>query len=102
MKKYNQKIIDLIQKLSEKRKKQDKYGTKNPMYLVQRKKVDELYAWETVAYFLTEEDAKEYQKYQAHNLGITRLYVISPGYDNRGILAELLEALDEEDFILED
>lgn len=99
MKKYNQKIIDLIQELSKERKEQNKYGTREPIYLIQRK--TRTSNWETVAYFLTERDAKNYQNYQGHNLGMSRLYIISPGYDNRGILAQLLEILDTEDFILE-
>lgn len=178
---YNQKIIDLVNKLSKKRKTQNKFYTYSPIYLVQIRKekivdpkyeqveIERIYIsgisnennyyptlkdikgeclrntslpcelvmeaeecetmkdvsdlfkkyfkkgdkyydveilnisfeWETVAYFALEEEAKNYQKYQAHNLGINRLYVVSPGYDNRGALADLLRSLDEEDFILE-
>lgn len=60
------------------------------------------YYWETVAYFATEKDAKEYQSYQAHNLGVNRIYNSSQGYANRGLLAQLLQLLDEEEFIEED
>ena len=97
--KYNPKVIELLKNLAIERKKQNKYGTREPIYLIQRKTRT---SWETVAYFLTEKDAENYQKYQAHNLGINRIFIISPGYDNRGSLAQLLEILDTEDFILED
>lgn len=60
------------------------------------------FQWDTVAYFLTEKDAKDYQKYQEHNLGVSRLYVVTTGYGNRGILSKLLHLLDTEDLILED
>lgn len=176
MKKYNQKIIDLIQELSKKRKEQDRYGTTGAIFLVQKRiekvtdknyspvdlerlylkeladdvfyptindikegalrdtelpcdlvmKLEKCsclkevvnifenysddyeaeiigieYIWETIAYFFTEEDALNYQKYQAHNLGVNRLFIASTGYDNRGILDKLLYILDTEDFILE-
>ena len=175
--KYNKKIINLIKELSEERKVQDKYLTREPIYLVQ-KRIEKLtngdyghvdlerlylselpddvfyptlqnirdgelrdtslphdlvidlekcenmeevidtiedysseyepqiieieYDWKTIAYFLTEKDAKEYQQYQSHNLGVSRIYVVSPGYDNRGSFDKLLHLLDTEDFILED
>ena len=60
------------------------------------------YYWETVAYFLTLEDAKQYQHYQAHNLGVNRVYVDYAGYDNRGLFAQLLEVLDSEDLCIKE
>lgn len=60
------------------------------------------YYWETVAYFLTEKSAKYYQQYQSHNLGVSRVYVVSPGYDNRGKFDKLLHLLDTEDFIIKE
>ena len=36
--KINEKIIEILAKISEKRKTQDTYGTRNPIYLVQRRK----------------------------------------------------------------
>lgn len=179
--KINEKIIEILAKISEKRKTQDTYGTRNPIYLVQRRKtrtvdpeydtveekrlyipeisvegfcptfedvkdgilretplpcdfvmeledcgsIEEMrstfksyfseeddyyyaellkvgYYWETVAYFLTLEDARQYQHYQAHNLGVNRVYVDYAGYDNRGLFAQLLEVLDSEDLCIED
>lgn len=52
------------------------------------------YKWKTVAYFLLLEDAENYQKYQSHNLGISRIYVDNIGYRNGGKLAKLLKLLD--------
>lgn len=179
--KINEKIIEILAKISEKRKTQDTYGTRNPIYLVQRRKtrtvdpeydtveekrlyipeisvegfcptfedvkdgilretplpcdfvmeledcgsIEEMrstfksyfseeddyyyaellkigYYWETVAYFLTLEDAKQYQHYQAHNLGVNRVYVDYAGYDNRGLFAQLLEVLDSEDLCIKE
>ncbi|MBJ8031044.1 hypothetical protein [Bacillus cereus group sp. N21] len=40
--------------------------------------------WENVAFFFILDEAKQYQKYQAHNLGKSRIYTYSAGYDNRG------------------
>ncbi|WP_179864868.1 hypothetical protein [Bacillus pseudomycoides] len=40
--------------------------------------------WENIAFFFIFEEAKRYQKYQAHNLGKSRIYTYSAGYDNRG------------------
>ena len=179
--KINEKIIEILTKIIEKRKTQDTYGTRNPIYLVQRRKtrtvdpeydtveekrlyipeisvdgfyptfedvkdgilretslpcdfvmeledcgsIEEMhstfksyfseeddyyyaellkigYYWETVAYFLTLEDAKQYQHYQAHNLGVNRVYVNYAGYNNRGLFAQLLEVLDSEDLCIED
>ncbi len=40
--------------------------------------------WENVAFFFILEEAKHYLKYQAHNLGKSRIYTYSAGYDNRG------------------
>lgn len=51
--------------------------------------------WETIAYFLTLKEAEEYQEYQKHNLGVSRVYVVSPGYSNSGLFAQLLEMLDQ-------
>ena len=51
--------------------------------------------WKTVAYFLTLEDAEDYMRYQSHNLGECRLYVDTVGYDNRGLLAQILRIMDK-------
>ncbi|MGX5629189.1 hypothetical protein [Bacillus thuringiensis] len=40
--------------------------------------------WEDEAFFFILDEAKRYQKYQAHNLGRSRIYTYSAGYDNRG------------------
>ena len=40
--------------------------------------------YKNVAYFFTLKNAKEYIKYQGHNLYKPRTYSYSPGYDNRG------------------
>lgn len=53
--------------------------------------------WKTAAYFLTLEDAENYMHYQSHNLGECRLYVDTVGYDNRGLLAQILRMLDKKD-----
>ncbi|QVW28837.1 hypothetical protein [Bacillus phage SWEP1] len=42
--------------------------------------------WEDVAFFLILDKAKAYRQYQAHNLGKSRVYTYSAGYDNRGDL----------------
>lgn len=42
--------------------------------------------WEDVAFFLILDKAKAYRKYQAHNLGKSRIFTYSMGYDNRGDL----------------
>ena len=54
------------------------------------------YRWETIAYFLSLKEAKEYQQYQKHNLGVSRVYADYPGYSNRGLLAKFLDILDNE------
>lgn len=179
--KINEKIVGILKEISEKRKTQDAYGTRNPIYLVQRRKartvdpeydtveekrlyipemsvegfcptfedvkdgalretplpcdfvmeledcgnIEEMqatfksyfseeddyyytellklgYYWETVAYFLLLEDARQYQRYQAHNLGINRIYADYAGYSNRGLFAQLLEVLDSEDLYIEE
>ena len=51
--------------------------------------------WKTVAYFLTLKDAEDYMRYQSHNLGECRLYVDTVGYDNRGLLAQILRIMDK-------
>lgn len=40
--------------------------------------------WETRAYFLIREEAEKYKKYQAHNLGESRIYTDGYGYSNCG------------------
>ena len=40
--------------------------------------------WENEAFFFILDEAKRYQKYQAHNLGRSRIYTYSAGYDNTG------------------
>lgn len=52
------------------------------------------YYWETVAYFLILEDAKEYQQYQKHNLGVSRIYADYIGYGNVGTFAKLIDLFD--------
>jgi hypothetical protein len=56
------------------------YGIPNDLY---EKRAVELY-YEDVAYFFTLQSAKEYIKYQGHNLNNPRTYTKSGGYDNRG------------------
>jgi len=51
------------------------------------------YYFQTVAYFLTDVEAKKYIKYQRHNLANPRTYVDWVGYDNRGMLTGLMELL---------
>lgn len=55
------------------------------------------YNWKTIAYFLSLKEAKEYQQYQKHNLGVSRIYADYVGYSNRGLLAKLLDVLDNKD-----
>lgn len=47
------------------------------------------YLWETRAICFTEQEAKNYQKNQSHNLGISRTYATSPGYANYGHFPKL-------------
>jgi hypothetical protein len=60
------------------------------------------YLWETRAICFTEQEAKNYQKNQSHNLGISRTYATSPGYANYGHFSKLhdfvrdLRLLDDE------
>lgn len=35
-------------------------------------------------------------RYQSHNLGECRLYVDTVGYDNRGLLAQILRIMDKQ------
>lgn len=42
--------------------------------------------WEDVAFFFILDKAKAYRQYQAHNLGKSRIFTYSMGYDNRGDL----------------
>ena len=60
------------------------------------------YVWETRAICFTEQEAKNYQINQSHNLGISRTYATSPGYTNYGHFSKLhgfvrdLRLLDDE------
>lgn len=49
--------------------------------------------WETVAYFLTDVEAKAYIEYQSHNLCEPRTYVDYCGYANHGDLPKLMKLL---------
>ncbi len=53
------------------------------------------YYWRDRGYFLTIKEAKEYQQYQSHNLGISRIYTDYVGYSNYGDLPPLLNLLKE-------
>lgn len=56
--------------------------------------------WEEKSIFLTRKEAEEYMRYQSHNLtDRARIYVKSPGYDNRGKFPKFLDLLTEEDVI---
>lgn len=174
--KINEKLLDILLELKQDRISQDKFGTNNPLYIVQSRTEertseyaddvklerlyiptiseeddfypsiediragvlrdtnlpcnlvmnlekkenlqevaeefheyyqfdDELYEtkiiymteqWNNKAYFLSLKKAKEYQQYQKHNLGISRIYADYVGYNNRGLLAQLLNILDNE------
>lgn len=59
--------------------------------------VEETHIWEDVAYFMTEKEAFEYTKYQAHNLGECRTYGMYIGYSNRSSLSKFLEIIDGSD-----
>lgn len=55
--------------------------------------------WQPKAYFFTKKEAKNYMKYQAHNLRNPRIFTANAGYDNRGdypILQRLLLRIGEE------
>lgn len=49
------------------------------------------YYYEDEAWFLTDVEAKEYLKYQSHNLTNPRTYVYHTGYSNCGYLPKLLD-----------
>jgi len=51
------------------------------------------YYYETIATFLTDQEAKAYIKYQSHNLTNPRTYVDYVGYSNRGYLPKLMNML---------
>lgn len=53
------------------------------------------YYWENIAYFLVLEEAKRYQEYQKHNLGVNRIYAECIGYSNYGLFAQFLDMLDK-------
>ena len=55
--------------------------------------VDIEYYYEDVAYFLTDKEAKDYCKYQSHNMNEPRSYVKYCGYANQGYLPKLLDML---------
>lgn len=55
--------------------------------------------WQPKAYFFTKKEARNYMKYQAHNLRNPRIFTANAGYDNRGdypILQRLLLRIGEE------
>ncbi|MGP1405104.1 hypothetical protein [Filifactor alocis] len=55
--------------------------------------------WQPKAYFFTKKEARNYMKYQAHNLRNSRIFTANAGYDNRGdypILQRLLLRIGEE------
>lgn len=170
----SKKAIELLKEIQEHRKVQDNYGTRNPIYLVQRRieravdpeydsvdiqrlyipeisfegicptfedvkdgelrktelpsefvtaledcgSIEEMletfkwyfspdncnydtkiinagYYWQTMAYFLVLKDAQEYQQYQKHNLGVSRIYADYIGYGNVGTFAQLIDLFDE-------
>lgn len=69
----------------------------NEIYIYQDEIVYSKEEWEDKAYFLTHQEAKDYMKYQKHNLGQCRIYVDAPGYDNRGTFDTFLQLLDYKD-----
>jgi len=55
--------------------------------------------WQPKAYFFTKKEARNYMKYQAHNLRNPRIFTTNAGYDNRGdypILQKLLLRIGKE------
>ena len=64
-------------------------------YFERLEKVFEVSYWEDIAYFLTEEEAIDYTKYQAHNLGKCRTYAKYVGYSNRSSLQQFLKLIHE-------
>lgn len=56
------------------------YGIPSNLY----DKVDVAYYWDTVAVFFILDAAKEYMKYQSHNLTAPRTYTVGAGYANKG------------------
>lgn len=64
-------------------------------YFENLEKIYEVSYWENVAYFLTEEEAIDYTKYQAHNLGECRTYAEYPGYSNCSSLQQFLKLIHE-------
>lgn len=53
------------------------------------------YRYEDRSYFLTEQEALEYCKYQKHNLCHPRTYAYHAGYANQGFFPKLLKIFDE-------
>lgn len=72
-----------------------KYFSEDDLYYNTRLTNAEYY-WETMAYFLILKDAQEYQQYQKHNLGVSRIYADYVGYGNAGAFAKLIDIFDEE------
>lgn len=60
------------------------------------------YEWKTVAYFLSLREAERYQRYQSHNLGVSRVYADYVGYRNSGLFADMLRLLDSEIELIEE
>lgn len=56
------------------------YGVDSSEYEIATRK----HYWETRAYFFIRKEAERYKKYQAHNLGESRIYTDSYGYSNCG------------------
>jgi len=54
--------------------------------------------YRTVAYFLTDKEAKKYLKYQAHNLTNPRTYVDYCGYSNLGYLPKVMDLFSRIEF----
>lgn len=46
----------------------------------------EMTEWVDEAFFFILDEARKYQNYQYHNLGVSRVFTYSMGYDNRGDL----------------
>lgn len=76
------------------------YGIETERYIP----ISQRDSWETVAYFLILSEAREYIKYQAHNLGTARTFTVSMGYGNNGeyepfydLLMSIGEQLNKED-----
>ena len=70
----------------------DNLGTYKPLHLVQTQdevfdelgqKTDEI-EWRTISYHFTLQSARDYMKYQGHNLRKPRTYTVAQGYANKG------------------